>query len=405
METISHSPMRRGLVLLMAIATGLAVASNYYAQPLLEVLAQTFAIDVRHAGAVVTTAQLAYAAGLLLLVPLGDRFERRSLIVGLYALSAVGLLVSAMAHSFALLLVGTLITGLSSVAAQILVPFAATLAAPHERGRVIGTVMSGLLLGILLARTVSGLLAGVGGWHTVYWAAAALILLVSGLLWRGLPRHPGNPQLSYPHLIGSVLALLRDEPVLRARAVLGGLIFAGFSMFWTTLAFLLSGPDYRYGTATIGLFGLIGAAGAFAANLSGKLSDRGAGHWVGWGGLAMLLLSWLLLLGAPHSLWLLLTGVLLLDVAVQGVHIGNQSVIYQLNPAARNRITSAYVTCYFIGGAVGSSLGTAAYAYAGWRGVALGGAALAVAALLWMGISVRPGQHTPTPTPAAPARR
>ncbi|MDV0439665.1 MFS transporter [Xanthomonas sacchari] len=402
MDTTSHPPIRRGLVLLMATATGLAVASNYYAQPLLEVLAQTFAIDVRHAGAVVTTAQLAYAAGLLFLVPLGDRFERRSLIVGLYALSAVGLLVSAMAHSFALLLLGTLITGLSSVAAQILVPFAATLAAPHERGRVIGTVMSGLLLGILLARTVSGLLAGIGGWHTVYWVAAALILVVLGLLWRGLPRHPGNPQLSYPHLIGSVLALLRDEPVLRARAVLGGLIFAGFSMFWTTLAFLLSGPDYRYGTATIGLFGLIGAAGAFAANLSGKLSDRGAGHLVGWGGLVMLLLSWLLLLGAPHSLWLLIAGVVLLDVAVQGVHIGNQSVIYQLDPAARNRITSAYVTCYFIGGAIGSSLGTAAYAYAGWRGVAIGGAALAVAALLWMGLSVRPGRQAPAP--AAPVR-
>lgn len=395
--------MRRGLVLLMATATGLAVASNYYAQPLLEVLAQTFAIDVRRAGAVVTTAQLAYAAGLLFLVPLGDRFERRSLIVGLYALSAVGLLVSAMAHSFALLLLGTLITGLSSVAAQILVPFAATLAAPHERGRVIGTVMSGLLLGILLARTASGLLAGIGGWHTVYWVAAALILVVSGLLWRGLPRHPGNPQLSYPHLIGSVLALLRDEPVLRARSVLGGLLFAGFSMFWTTLAFLLSGPDYRYGTATIGLFGLIGAAGAFAANLSGKLSDRGAGHLVGWGGLVMLLLSWLLLLGAPHSLWLLIAGVVLLDVAVQGVHIGNQSVIYQLDPAARNRITSAYVTCYFIGGAIGSSLGTAAYAYAGWRGVALGGAALAVLALLWMGISAQPARQAPAP--AAPARR
>lgn len=402
MDTTSHPPIRRGLVLLMATATGLAVASNYYAQPLLEVLAQTFAIDVRHAGAVVTTAQLAYAAGLLFLVPLGDRFERRSLIVGLYALSAVGLLVSAMAHSFALLLLGTLITGLSSVAAQILVPFAATLAAPHERGRVIGTVMSGLLLGILLARTVSGLLAGIGGWHTVYWVAAALILLVSGLLWRGLPRHPGNPQLSYPHLIGSVLALLRDEPVLRARSVLGGLIFAGFSMFWTTLAFLLSGPDYRYGTATIGLFGLIGAAGAFAANLSGKLSDRGAGHLVGWGGLIMLLLSWLLLLGAPHSLWLLIAGVVLLDVAVQGVHIGNQSVIYQLDPAARNRITSAYVTCYFIGGAIGSSLGTAAYAYAGWRGVAIGGAGLAVAALLWMGLSVRPGRQASAP--AAPVR-
>ncbi|MEE7566891.1 MFS transporter, partial [Xanthomonas sp. Kuri4-3] len=192
-------------------------------------------------------------------------------------------------------------------------------------------------------------------------------------LWRALPRHPGQPGLSYPQLIGSVLALLRDEPVLRARSVLGGLIFAGFSMFWTTLAFLLSSPAYGYGTAVIGLFGLIGAAGALAANLSGKLSDRGAGHWVTWGGLAMLLLSWGLLAAAPHSLWLLVAGVLLLDIAVQGVHIGNQSVIYQLDPAARNRITSAYITCYFIGGAVGSSLGTAAYARAGWNGVVAGG--------------------------------
>ncbi|MFC3658179.1 MFS transporter [Xanthomonas hyacinthi] len=403
MQPSSHPPLHRGLVLLMAAATGLAVASNYYAQPLLEVLAQTFAIDVRSAGAVVTTAQLAYAAGLLVLVPLGDRVERRSLIVGLYALSAVGLLISAASTSFALLLLGTLVTGLSSVAAQILVPFAATLAAPHERGRVIGTVMSGLLLGILLARTVSGLLAGAGGWHTVYWVAAVLILLVAALLWRALPRHPGNPQLSYPQLIGSVLALLRDEPLLRSRAILGGLIFAGFSMFWTTLAFLLSGPDYRYGTATIGLFGLIGAAGAFAANLSGKLSDRGAGHWVGWGGLAMLLLAWLLLAAAPHSLWLLIAGVLLLDVAVQGVHIGNQHVIYQLDPTARNRITSAYITCYFIGGAIGSSLGTAAYAYAGWHGVVAGGAALALAALLWMGLSVRPARQ-PTALASMPER-
>ncbi|KLD76892.1 transporter [Xanthomonas hyacinthi DSM 19077] len=403
MQPSSHPPLHRGLVLLMAAATGLAVASNYYAQPLLEVLAQTFAIDVRSAGAVVTTAQLAYAAGLLVLVPLGDRVERRSLIVGLYALSAVGLLISAASTSFALLLLGTLVTGLSSVAAQILVPFAATLAAPHERGRVIGTVMSGLLLGILLARTVSGLLAGAGGWHTVYWVAAVLILLVAALLWRALPRHPGNPQLSYPQLIGSVLALLRDEPLLRSRAILGGLIFAGFSMFWTTLAFLLSGPDSRYGTATIGLFGLIGAAGAFAANLSGKLSDRGAGHWVGWGGLAMLLLAWLLLAAAPHSLWLLIAGVLLLDVAVQGVHIGNQHVIYQLDPTARNRITSAYITCYFIGGAIGSSLGTAAYAYAGWHGVVAGGAALALAALLWMGLSVRPARQ-PTALASMPER-
>ena len=386
---VPAAPLPRGLVLLMAAATGLAVASNYYAQPLLQTLAQAFSIDVGRAGLVVTVAQLAYAAGLLLLVPLGDRLERRTLIVGLYLLSAVGLLVSACAHGFAMLLAGTLVTGASSVCAQLLVPFAATLAAPHERGKVIGTVMSGLLLGILLARTAAGVLAGIGGWHSVYAAAAAAIVVVAALLWRGLPRHPGQAGLSYPRLVGSVLALLRDEPVLRARAVLGGLLFAGFSVFWTTLAFLLAGPRYGYGTATIGLFGLIGAAGAFAANLSGKLSDRGAGHWVTWGGVVLLLASWVLLAAAPQSLPALVTGILLLDVAVQGMHIGNQHVIYQLDPAARNRITSAYVTCYFIGGALGSTLGAAAYAGGGWDSVALAGGGLALLTLAWCALTVR----------------
>jgi len=385
----SYASIKRSLVLLMSVATGLAVASNYYAQPLLQTLARTFGVDDATAGLVVTVAQLSYAAGLLLIVPLGDRLERRALIVGLYVLCAVGLVVSAVSGSFAMLLAGTLLTGLCSVSAQVLVPYAATLAAPHERGRVVGTVMSGLLLGILLARTMSGLLAGAGGWHTVYWVAAALMLVVAALLWRGLPRHEGDRSLSYGHLIGSVLSLLRDEPVLRSRAVLGGLIFAGFSVFWTTLAFLLAGPAYGYGTSLIGLFGLIGAAGALAANLSGKLSDRGRGGVATWGGLVMLLASWLLLLAAPHSLVLLIVGVLLLDVAVQGVHINNQSVIYQLDAAARNRITSAYMTCYFIGGATGSILGTFTYARAGWTGVSVLGAILAVAALGWLAISGR----------------
>ncbi|HYG06668.1 MAG TPA: MFS transporter [Stenotrophomonas sp.] len=387
MSTASHYPrIKQSLVLLMAVATGLAVASNYYAQPLLQTLAQTFGVDARSAGMVVTVAQLAYAAGLLLIVPLGDRLERRGLIVGLFVLCAVGLLVSAASSTFTVLLLGTLVTGLCSVAAQVLVPYAATLAAPHERGRVVGTVMSGLLLGILLARTISGLLADAGGWHTVYWVAAGLMLVVAALLWRGLPRHDGDASLSYPRLIFSVLTLLRDEPVLRGRAVLGGLIFAGFSVFWTTLAFLLAGPDYHYGTGVIGLFGLIGAAGALAANLGGKLSDRGHGTLASWGGLVMLLLSWALLWAAPHSLWLLVIGVLLLDVAVQGVHVNNQSVIYQLDAAARNRITSAYMTCYFIGGALGSSAGTIAYARGGWHGVVVVGAALAVLALGWMAL-------------------
>jgi predicted MFS family arabinose efflux permease len=385
------SSLPRSLVLLMATATGLAVASNYYAQPLLELLARDFGINLAHAGLLVTTAQLAYAAGLLLLVPLGDRFDRRVLIVGLYAFSAVGLIISACAHGFGLLLVGTLLTGACSVSAQLLVPFAATLAAPQQRGQVIGTVMSGLLLGILLARTASGLLAELGGWQNIYWAAAALTLLVAGLLWRGLPAHPGQATLPYLRLVGSVLTLLRDEPVLRSRSLLGGLQFACFSILWTTLAFLLAGPHYHYSTATIGLFGLIGAAGALAANLAGKLCDRGAGHWVSWGGLWLLLASWAVLAAAPHSLAALIVGILVLDMAVQAVHIDNQNVIYRLDPAARNRITAAYITCYFIGGALGSSAGAAAYALAGWNGVIGIGATLSVVALLWMLVTQR--QH------------
>jgi len=390
------SRLPRSLVLLMAMATGLAVASNYYAQPLLQMLSEQFGISEARAGLVVTAAQLAYASGLLLLVPLGDRLDRRKLVVGLYLGGAVGLVISAFAHGLTLLLIGTVISGACSVSAQILVPFAATLAAPQERGRAIGTVMSGLLLGILLARTASGLLAGLGGWTCVYWVAAGLIVVVAALLWRRLPSHPGKASLSWPALVGSVLVLLRDEPVLRARAVLGGLLFAGFSIFWTTLAFLLAGPGYHYGTAVIGLFGLIGAAGALAANLAGKWSDHGRGHWVTWGGLGVLLLSWLSLAFAPHSLAALIVGVVLLDVAVQGVHIGSQSVIYALNADARNRITSAYMTCYFIGGALGSSLGAVAFARAGWWGVVTAGSAVAVASVAWVALTVRHEFNTPT---------
>jgi len=177
-----------------------------------------------------------------------------------------------------------------------------------------------------------------------------------------------------------VLALLRDEPVLRRRSLLGALLFAGFSVFWTALAFLLSGPDYGYSLASIGLFGLVGAAGALAASRAGRLSDRGFGVWVAGGGLAMLLVSWGVLLLAPQSLVALIAGVLLLDVAVQAVHINNQSAIYQLDEAARSRITSAYMTCYFIGGAVGSALSTAAWTRFGWNGVCVLGGVLALLA-------------------------
>lgn len=377
-----HRPLSQAQVLLLAAATGLIVASNYYAQPLLQILAQAFRIGAGEAGWVVTVAQLSYATGLLLIVPLGDRLERRRLIVGLFVLAAVGLAISATAGQFTQLLLGTALAGLSAVAAQVIVPHAATLAAPEQRGRVVGTIMAGLLLGILLARTASGVLAGIGSWHTIYWVACVAMLVLAVVLARLLPAHQPTASLSYPRLIGSVLALLRDEPLLRQRSLLGALLFAGFSVFWTPLAFLLSGPDYGYSIAAIGVFGLVGAAGALAASRAGRLSDAGYGRWVAGGGLLMMALSWLVLAFAPVSLVALVVGVLLLDIAVQAVHINNQSVIYQLDESARSRITSAYMTCYFIGGASGSALSTVAWTHHGWAGVCPLGGGLALIGLL-----------------------
>jgi len=371
-------------VMLLAAATGLIVASNYYAQPLLQLLGDAFGLGAGRVGWVVTVAQLSYAAGLLLIVPLGDRLERRRLIVALFVLAALGLLVSASAGHFTQLLAGTALSGLCAVAAQVIIPHAATLAAPERRGRVVGTLMAGLLLGILLARTASGLLAGIGSWHTVYWVAGVALLLMALALARALPAYRPRATLSYPRLLASVLVLLRDEPVLRRRAWLGALLFAGFSVFWTPLAFLLSGPAYGYSIASIGLFGLVGAAGALAASRAGRLSDRGHGRLVTGGGLVLLLLSWGVLLLAPVSLAALVVGVLALDVAVQAVHIDNQSTIYRLDESARSRITAAYMTCYFIGGAAGSALGTLGWTRYGWNGVCAVGIALALAALLAM---------------------
>ena len=384
-----HRPLSQAQVLLLAAATGLIVAGNYYAQPLLQILAQEFQISAEQAGWAVTVAQLAYAVGLMLIVPLGDKMERRRLIVVLFALAAVGLAISATATHFLQLLVGTALSGLSAVAAQIIVAHAAGLAKPERRGRVVGTIMAGLLLGILLARTASGVLTGLGSWHSIYWVASAALLVLAVVLARLLPAHQPSATLSYPRLIGSVLVLLRDEPLLRQRSLLGALSFAAFSVFWTPLAFLLSGPAYGYSIATIGLFGLIGAAGALAASSGGKLSDRGHGRAVAVGGLLMMLLSWVVLAFSPMSLAALVVGVLLLDIAVQAVHINNQSVIYQLDESARSRITSAYMTCYFIGGASGSVLSTVAWARYGWTGVCVLGGAVSVIGLLVYFMPVR----------------
>lgn len=375
------------LIVLMSIATGLAVASNYYAQPLLDTIARNFSLSASSAGFIVTAAQLGYAAGLLFLVPLGDMFERRRLIVSMTLLAAGGMLITASSQSLAMMILGTALTGLFSVVAQILVPLAATLASPDKRGKVVGTIMSGLLLGILLARTVAGLLANLGGWRTVFWVASVLMALMALALWRGLPQMKSETHLNYPQLLGSVFSMFISDKILRTRALLGCLTFANFSILWTSMAFLLAAPPFNYSDGVIGLFGLAGAAGALGARPAGGFADKGKSHHTTTFGLLLLLLSWLAIWFGHTSVLALIIGILVLDLTVQGVHITNQTVIYRIHPDARNRLTAGYMTSYFIGGAAGSLISASAWRHGGWAGVCLAGATIALVNLLvwWRG--------------------
>ncbi|CZW18980.1 MFS transporter [Enterobacter hormaechei] len=372
------------LILLMSVATGLAVASNYYAQPLLDTIARAFDLSASSAGFIVTAAQLGYAAGLLFLVPLGDMFERRMLIVSMTLLAAGGMLITASSQSLTMIIIGTALTGLFSVVAQILVPLAATLASPEKRGKVVGTIMSGLLLGILLARTVAGLLASLGGWRTVYWVASVLMVIMALALWRGLPKVKQENHLNYPQLLASVFSLFTRDKLLRTRAVLGCLTFANFSILWTSMAFLLAAPPFNYSEGVIGLFGLAGAAGALGARPAGGLADKGKSHMTTSAGLVLLLLSWAAIWYGHVSVLALIVGILVLDLTVQGVHITNQTVIYRVKPDARNRLTAGYMTSYFIGGAAGSLISASAWQHAGWTGVcAIGAIVAAINLLVW----------------------
>ncbi len=321
------------IVLLMAAATGLCAGGNYFNQPLLDSIADHLNVSASAAAATVTIAQVAYALGLILLVPVGDMVDRRKLTVGLMLLAATGQAVSGFAPNFATLAVGIAVAGVFSVAAQVLIPFAASLAEPERSGQVVGTIMSGLLIGILLARSVAGVLSGLGGWSTVYKVAAVLMVVMAVALWRSLPSDSADrPKASYRATLASVGKLAATLPRLRTRSAMGGLAFAAVSTVFTTMAFLLSG-EFGYSDTQIGLVGLLGVAGALMATVAGRLADRGGlGQLATGGAIAILLVSWLpFVAGATHVVWFLVA-IVLADLALQGVHVSNQNVIYALVP-------------------------------------------------------------------------
>lgn len=367
---------------MLSMVAAVAAGSLYYVQPLLSSIAADFATPLGVAGLLVTATQIGYVVGLSLVVPLGDLLEQRRILSTLLGVSALALVGAGLAPGFGALLAILVVMGVSASAAQVAVPLAAHLALPERSGRATGTVMSGLLLGILLARTVSGALAQFISWRAVFFAAAALEIVLAALVWRTIPKTPPVASTSYGGLLLSVVHLVRSSGVLRARMALGFLSMCGFSAMWTSLTFLLAGDGgtrYDFGEAVIGIFGLAGAAGALGARLVGRLADRGRARLAATVAWLLVALGWGLLGGGVWSIAALIAGLIVFDLGIQAIQISNQHAIFTVHPEARSRVTTAYMTSYFAGGVLGSLVSGFAYQTGGWLavcGFGLGTAAL-----------------------------
>jgi predicted MFS family arabinose efflux permease len=358
----------------MAMGAGLSVACLYYSQPMLGVLAGDIGASGRATGLVPTLTQLGYAMGILLLAPLGDRHDRRSIMLVKAGLLILALLLAGVSHSLAALLPASLLIGLTATLAQDIVPAAATLAPEAQRGKVVGTIMTGLLTGILLSRVISGVVAEQFGWRAMFFSAAGTILLIGLAIRRFLPRFQPSTALPYHALLGSLFSLWRQHDALRRAALAQGLLSVGFSAFWSTLAIMLHGAPFHLGSAISGAFGLAGAAGALAAPLAGHLADRKGPEVVTRAGAGLAALAFVLLSVAPawsiHAQLIMLgIGAVLFDLGVQASLIAHQSVIYRIDPAARSRLNAVLFVCMFIGMSAGSVSGSVLLASYGWVGV------------------------------------
>ncbi|MBM6633278.1 MFS transporter [Leclercia adecarboxylata] len=384
------------LAWLFAIASGLSVANVYYAQPLLDALARDFGISHAAVGGVITATQMGCALALLFLVPLGDRVDRRRLMAMQMLALTFALVAVGMAQSTLALLAGMLAVGLLGTAmTQGLIAYAASAAAPHEQGRVVGTAQGGVFIGLLLARVFAGGVSDLAGWRGVYFCAALLMLGIAIPLWRRLPiLPPASRTLSYPRLLASMLTLLRQEKVLQVRGMLALLMFAAFNIFWSALVLPLSAPPYNFSHTLIGAFGLAGVVGALAAARAGQWADRGYARRTSGLALLMLLLAWWPLSLMQVSLWALVMGIVLLDLGGQALHVTNQSLIFRTRPDAHSRLVGLYMMFYAVGSGLGAISTTVTYARFGWQGVCLLGASVSLLALVFWWVTQRQRAET-----------
>jgi predicted MFS family arabinose efflux permease len=383
--------LSKALVFLLACGAGLGAASLYYNQPILGTLAAEFHASPAEIGRVPTLTQVGYAIGILLLAPIGDRFDRRTIILCKAAVLSLALLATAAAQSLFQLCALSVVIGVAASLAQDCVPAAAALAPEARRGKIVGSVMTGLLLGILLSRVVSGTVSEMFGWRAMFVLAAAAIAALAMVSARYLPRFAPTTDLPYSALLGSLATLWRRHGALRRAALAQGLLSAAFSAFWSTLAVMLHQPPFGFGSSVAGAFGLAGAVGALAAPIAGGIADRKGPELVTRIGAMLVLVSFVGFALAPGNLWLLVAGTLLFDLGVQAALIAHQSIIYRLEPAARSRLTAILVGAMFVGMAGGSALGSVVLSLAGWRGLSLLAAAAALAAL---GVRFWPGVRT-----------
>src|SRR5471032_1479547 len=370
-------------ILLFALSAGVLVASLYYVQPLTSMLAASFGVSVTHAGYLVTATQIGYVLGIVFLVPLSDVLNRRKLLTWMLLAKIAALLLAAASQNIYIFAIASVLMGITASALMVVTAMVASYAPDHSRGRMVGTVMTGLLLGILLARTVSGIVAHIsGGWRTVYVLAAIVVLALLLMLRHILPDEAPRGKLQYGKLMASLGDIIRQEPLLRQRALFAGL--GMFSVFWTGLTFLLSGAPYHYSELQIGMFGLAGATCALAANTAGRMADRGYARQATWLLAIASLAGWAFIGLGAYSLTLLLIGIVLLDVGVMGLQVTHQSIIYKLAPQARARVTTVFIASGFIGASAGSALASASFAAGGWMALcAVGGAMPLLMLLVW----------------------